>query len=801
MAESNKLNIKWVGLVSYDIYTPEEQEEIKKTIAKYDAYPIFLDKDVLEKTMKYYEAVMSPIFLNFVSLNNNNEVRDNELLQAYRTMNQVFMSTVLSVHNKNPGAMILFNDPYFLLAPKMAPEVHTPRMGYFFHSPFPSYELYRIFPSSQEYLESILCCDTVAFQVYEYARHFFTSCHRILGLEAESRRGGSIGIIYKGRDVLVRVVHVGISKEYTLSVLAGDKFKEELDKIRKAARGKTIIAGVERMSLISGIKNKLIAYEALLNEYKDWSEKLMLVQYCTVDCKWGYDNKTNDEIRELVKKINTKFPNSVRYEEGSVTNEKRLALFTVAEILLITSLRDGFCLAPFEFILAKEVRSRSTATQKTQQSLGTIILSEFAGCVSAMSSICRVNPYVTTKITEELFNALQTFPSAKKRAKFKHDLEYIESHTTENWIRSLIEDIKSGRNKNEVALYLGAISNKILKAGRQFKYLTREEIVTNYVKAVNRVILLDVKGTILPNMPKAVMKTIDTIPLELSMLLEYLCNDERNTVYILCGYHKELVDKWFGGIKKLGLAAEYGYHYRLPNETEWKTIKINKNMELHNKVLDIFRWYTSKTDGSEIEIKGGALAWVYKECDLEFGNWQAKELGNSLKPILARYPEVTMTHDQGFVEIKMKILEKGECAQAILEEVKKHKEHMDFVCAIGDDIANEHMFMKLNTLFKKGVVHVHGKMRSKNCSLFNCTVGRKPSHASYYVNDYKDVLSLLSSMVSCSIKIPRNKSADDLAKFGIKRTNIHVSPMAVYFHKKSRVKTRRRILIRTRDLI
>eukprot|EP00826_Nyctotherus_ovalis_P010991 TRINITY_DN1286_c0_g1_i13.p1 TRINITY_DN1286_c0_g1~~TRINITY_DN1286_c0_g1_i13.p1 ORF type:complete len:735 (-),score=192.46 TRINITY_DN1286_c0_g1_i13:151-2355(-) len=728
--------------------------------------------------MKYYETVMNPIFLNFVSLDNNNEVRDDELFKAYRTMNQVFMSTVVSICAKNPKAMVLFNDPYFLLAPKMAPEVNPPRMGYFFHSPFPSYELYRIFPASQEFLESALCCDTVAFQVYEYARHFFTSCHRILGLEAESRRGGSIGIIYKGRDVLVRVVHVGISKEYTLSVLEGDKFKEEVEKLRKATRGKTVVAGVERMSLISGIKNKLIAYEGLLKEYRECSDRVLLVQYCTVDSKWGFDNKINNEIRELVKRINTKFPNSILYEEGPVSNEKRLALFMVAEVLLITSLRDGFCLAPFEFMIAKEVRSR-LRHQKSNNSLGTVILSEFAGCVSAMSSICRVNPYVTTKITEELYNAVQMAPVANKKAKFKHDLEYIESHSTENWIRSLVADIKSGRNKNEVALYLGAISNKILKAGRQFKNLTLEEITSSYVKAVNRVILLDVKGTIIPNMPKAVIETIDEIPGELSMLLEYFCSDERNTVYILCGYHRELVDKLFGKVLKLGLAAEYGYHFRPPNETEWKTINISQNMELSEKILDIFRWYTSKTDGSEIEVKGGALAWVYRECDLEFGNWQAKELGNALKALLANHPELVVTHDQGFVEVKIKRLEKGECAKTILEEVKKRKGNIDFVCAMGDDIANEHMFSTLNSLFVKEAIHSHGKMKSKDCSLFTCTVGRKPSHASYYVNDYKDVLMLLSSMVSCSIKIPRNKSVDDLAKFGIKRTNVHVSPIAV----------------------
>ncbi len=36
-------------------------------------------------------------------------------------------------------------------------------------------------------MESLLCCDIVGFQLYEYARHFFTSCQRLLGLQAESR--------------------------------------------------------------------------------------------------------------------------------------------------------------------------------------------------------------------------------------------------------------------------------------------------------------------------------------------------------------------------------------------------------------------------------------------------------------------------------------------------------------------------------------------------------------------------------------------------------------------------------------
>ena len=105
---------------------------------------------------------------------------------------------------------------------------------------------------------------------------------------------------------------------------------------------------------------------------------------------------------------------------------------------------------------------------------------------------------------------------------------------------------------------------------------------------------------------------------------------------------------------------------------------------------------------------------------------------------------------------------------------------------MGDDISNEHMFKTLNAMFSKGLDLLKGKMQPKDCTLYTCTVGRKPSHASYYVNDYKDALMLLSAMVSCSIKIPRNKSADDFMKFGIKKSNPHSSPYAVYMKYKNR---------------
>eukprot|EP00826_Nyctotherus_ovalis_P011523 TRINITY_DN12994_c0_g9_i1.p1 TRINITY_DN12994_c0_g9~~TRINITY_DN12994_c0_g9_i1.p1 ORF type:complete len:700 (-),score=260.92 TRINITY_DN12994_c0_g9_i1:224-2323(-) len=680
-------------------------------------------------------------------------------------MNCEFMSTVLSLHKKYPNAITIFNDAYFLLAPKFAPEVAAPRMGYFFHSPFPSCELYRTLPEAREFAESVLCCDTVAFQVYEYARHFFTVCRRLLGLNAESKRDG-LGIIYKGRDVLIRVGHVGISKEYTLSTIASKEFEQELGEFKKLAKDRTVIASVDKLSPISGVKNKLIAFQNLLDTCEEYRRKLLLIQYSTFNSKWVFNLQASSENKELAAKINKKYPDSVIYQEISVSNEKRLALFTVAEVLLVTSLRDGFCLSPFEFMLCKEAAFQNTAIAKP--SFGSVILSEFAGCVTAMSSICRINPYVINEITDSLFNALNSEAVKRNELKLQHDLKYIEVHDTERWLRRLVEDIKTGRDENEIALYLGAMKNKILKAGKSFKNLTFKNLADDYTKGVNRVIFLDGEGTIFPIMPPAVARTTDSVPVQLLQLLEVICLDERNTVYILSGKPKELVERWFASVPRLGISAEYGFYRRPSHEAEWRTIEISVNKNLTHKVRDVFEWYRAKTDGAEIEVKDGSMAWIYRDCDPDLGYWQVQELEKALKPILRKYPELSITHDQGFAEVKLKILEKGECARQILEEVTKRKGKVDFILAAGDDIANEHLFRTLSDMYAKEGEKVGGPMKDKGCALYTCTVGRKPSYADYYVHDYKDVLMLVGSMASCSTKLPRHKSTCELNVEGIK---------------------------------
>jgi len=51
--------------------------------------------------------------------------------------------------------------------------------------------MYRTLPVREEVLRAVLGADLIGFHTYDYARHFISSCTRILGLEVGVRHACS----------------------------------------------------------------------------------------------------------------------------------------------------------------------------------------------------------------------------------------------------------------------------------------------------------------------------------------------------------------------------------------------------------------------------------------------------------------------------------------------------------------------------------------------------------------------------------------------------------------------------------
>lgn len=108
---------------------------------------------------------------------------DEAAWDAYKEANRLFAKALAK--DVNDGDLVWIHDYHLMLLPAMLREElgssrRNVKFGFFLHTPFPSSEIYRILPVRNEILEGILHCDLVGFHTYDYARHFLSSCSRIL---------------------------------------------------------------------------------------------------------------------------------------------------------------------------------------------------------------------------------------------------------------------------------------------------------------------------------------------------------------------------------------------------------------------------------------------------------------------------------------------------------------------------------------------------------------------------------------------------------------------------------------------
>lgn len=113
--------------------------------------------------------------------------------------------------------------------------------------------------------------------------------------------------------------------------------------------------------------------------------------------------------------------------------EQRLALWSVSSILLITTLRDGQCLPPLEFITVKK--------HLNKQNRSAVILSEFSGCNRALGGILKINPFNVEEIAKTIDTAIN-MSMEEKEQRFKIAFNYISKHSTLKWAEGFLKDLK-----------------------------------------------------------------------------------------------------------------------------------------------------------------------------------------------------------------------------------------------------------------------------------------------------------------------------------------------------------------------
>lgn len=740
----------YVGCLGCEI-PPSEQDEVSQVLLdKFNCVPTFLPPDLLSRFYHgFCKQHLWPLFHYMLPLSAELGGRFNRSLwQAYVSANKVFADKILEVISPDDDFVWVHDYHLMILPTFLRKRFNRVKLGFFLHSPFPSSEIYKTLPVREEILRALLNSDLIGFHTFDYARHFLSCCSRMLGLTYESKRG-YIGLEYYGRTVGIKILSVGIHMGQLKSILnlPGTEMKV-LELIKQFSnQGKTMLLGVDDMDIFKGISLKLLAFEQLLLQHPGCQGKVVLVQIANPARGKGKDVvEVQAEIHAMVKRINETFGRP-GYEPVIMIDKplqfyERVAYYVVAECCLVTAVRDGMNLIPYEYIVSRQ------GNERLDQALGLcpstprksmLVVSEFIGCSPSLSGAIRVNPWNIDAVADAMDSALE-MPEAEKQLRHEKHYRYVSTHDVGYWANSFLQDLERTCRDHVRRRCWGigfGLGFRVVALDPNFRKLSMEHIVSAYRRTSTRAILLDYDGTLMPQ------ASIDKSPSQQSIeMLNSLCRDKNNVVFLVSARSRSTLSDWFSPCENLGMAAEHGYFLWLTRDAEWMTSIPVVDCSWKPIAEPVMCLYTETTDGSTIEDKETSMVWCYEDADPDFGSCQAKELLDHLESVLANEP-VSVKAGQNNVEVKPQGVSKGLVAEQLLSSMRERGLLPDFVLCIGDDRSDEDMFEVITGA-------VDGPSLSPSAEVFACTVGRKPSKAKYYLDDTAEIFRLLQGLASVS---------------------------------------------------
>ena len=563
-----EMEVVYVGCLKADVEDADQDEVAALLLENFNCVAAFLPQELKERFYHgFCKQMLWPLFHYLLPLSPEHGGRfDRSWWQAYVSVNKIFADKVMEVISPDDDYVWVHDYHLMVLPTFLRKRFNKVKLGFFLHSPFPSSEIYRTLPVRDEILRALLNADLIGFHTFDYARHFLSCCSRMLGLEYASRRG-NIGLEYYGRTVGIKIMPVGIHLEqFDVSLKQADT-RWRIGELHEEFKGMTVLLGVDDMDIFKGIGLKFLAMEELLNQHPEWHGKVVMIQIANPPRGHGKDViEAQNEAHNIRDRVNKVFGNEhytpIVLLEKHVPLYERIAYYTIADCCVVTAVRDGLNLIPYEYIVSREGGAHLTIggeyVKESSLTKSMLIISEFIGCSPSLSGAIRVNPWNIDMVAEAM-NSAVTMKELDQHLRHEKHHKFVSTHDVGHWAMSFHADLErtcqyhSRRRCYGIGFGLGL---RVVALDPSFKKLRTEIIVASYQKSKRRVLLLDYDGTVMPTSHK------ESPSSDLLDLLNMLCDDERNAVFIVSGRPRSKLQEWFAPCPKLGLAAEHGFFYR-----------------------------------------------------------------------------------------------------------------------------------------------------------------------------------------------------------------------------------------------
>ncbi|MEJ2006139.1 MAG: bifunctional alpha,alpha-trehalose-phosphate synthase (UDP-forming)/trehalose-phosphatase, partial [Cyclobacteriaceae bacterium] len=443
-------------------------------------------------------------------------------------------------------------------------------IGFFLHIPFPSFEVFRYLPWRKQLLDGVLGSDLIGFHTYDDMRHFLSAVSRISFL---SNHHGQI--TREGRVVEIDAFPMGIDYDkYARSSAAPETLSQEV-KYRTSLGDVKLMLSIDRLDYSKGIPARLQIFDLFLEKYPQYLGQVSLLMV-VVPSRDSVDKYMDlkEEVDLLVGRINGKYGSvnwtPIHYFYRSFQLQDLSAFYRMADVALVTPMRDGMNLVCKEFVASK-------LDQK-----GVLILSEMAGASKELSEAIIVNPNDKHQVRDAIKRALEM--TEDEQVKHMEIMQAtIKKFNIHHWVSLFMQR-------------LDEVNQKQLKmTTKVFDKNLATEMNKSFEKAPQRMLFLDYDGTLSPFTGNPQDAAPDD---ELIDLLKSLTELENTRLIVISGRDRSTLESWLGELP-LEFVAEHGVWMKWQDEG-WVLLD-SLDASWKEDIRPILEIYVNKTPGSFIE--------------------------------------------------------------------------------------------------------------------------------------------------------------------------------------------------------
>jgi len=656
----------WIGWPGGDV-VPHRRTAVTAQLRGHGCTPVFLPETLAHE---HYEGLSnSSLWPLLHSMPTYFEYKAG-WWDAYRAVNEQFAEQVLST--ARDGDRVWVHDYQLMLLPRLLRQARPDlRVGFFLHTPFPSHDVFRCHPNREDLLAGVLGADLVGFHTFGYLRHFRSAVLRVLGVESEMT-----AVRYDGHTASLGVFPIGINARRFERELETDAFRACCAATSASHAGKRVVLSVERLDYTKGVVRRLDAIEQYLGGLTEAERDGVQFLFVAVPTRGGVDQYRvlRETVERRVGRINGQFAtvhnSPVHFLHKSVDFTELCALYSLADVALVTPLVDGMNLVAKEYVACQRddrPACAAAAAPGGRDGPGVLVLSEFAGAAQELPDALTVNPYDVPAVAAAIGQAL-AMPAVERRRRMRPMRERVMTCDAAAWAGEFVGRLSARPAPRPATTGTAAEVGRRLRAA---------------IAGGRRVALfLDYDGTLreIVRDPAAATPTA-----ELRALLARLVAAGAD-VTIVSGRRAADLTGFVGDIPGLGLVAEHGAAHRPVGETRWHDLDGGANYAWKAEVRTVLDLYRRSTPGSHVEEKRTGLVWHYRQADPEFGTWKANQLVDELSIVAANNP-VEVRHGRKIVEVASAHVNKGAAVAHVLAD-----RTYDLILIAGDDTTDESMF-------------------------------------------------------------------------------------------------------------